>query len=81
MLLPVLENVFSQRVNTIINALHSTASYAPRVTVTREGVGATSEVRFHWRLVEDRASFLGGVPYAEYATMVARESQMASATH
>jgi hypothetical protein len=80
-LLPLLPNPFSERVNAIINALHATASYAPRVTVTREGVGAASEVRFHWRLVEDRASFLGGVPFAEYATMVARESQMASTTH
>lgn len=80
-LLPLLPNPFSERVNAIVNALHSTASYAPRVTVTREGVGAASEVRFHWRLVEDRASFLGGVAFSEYATMVARESQMASSTH
>ena len=81
MLLPVLPNNFSQRVNAIITALHSSASYVPRVTVTREGAGAVSETRFQWRLVEDRASFPGGVAYNEYATMVARESHMASTTH
>ncbi len=80
-LLPVLPNDFSSRVHAIINALHSTASYVPRVTITREGVGATSEIRFHWRLAEDRASFPGGVAYSEYTTMVARESHMASTTH
>jgi protein transport protein SEC24 len=75
-------NDFSARVHAIITALHETASYMPRLTITREGAGGATETRFHWRLIEDRATFHGGgIPYSDYVTMVARESLMAAPAH
>ena len=78
----MLTNDYSQRVHTIINALHSIAPYKPNIVIVREGMGGPAEARFHWRLVEDRTNFHGGsITFADYLAMVIRESQTASALH
>lgn len=79
LVLPNLANDYAQRIAAIIRGLHANLSAVPRVRVVREGVADPAEPRFHWALVEDRASFHGGsIAYEDYLSMVARESQMAA---
>ena len=48
----------------------------PVLTVVCEGSGLPSEDRLKWRLVLDRQSFPGSVPFAQYATVVTEEAAL-----
>jgi|TARA_B110000208_G_scaffold35674_1_gene47255 protein transport protein SEC24 len=60
---------FNSRIHNIIDAIRSTRSLYPQLTVIREG--ERIEECFRWHLVEDPANFQGGnVSYTDYAQMV-----------
>jgi len=64
--LPVLDNVFSRRVNEIVRALRADAASAQRLRIVRDGSGDPNEHRFYWHLVEEKTNFNGGhVTYQE----------------
>jgi hypothetical protein len=71
-------NDYSARICAIVNQLRQGIAMNQKLRIVKDGAGDLTDARFHWHLIEDRQNFPGGnVAYAEYLSIVLRESQMA----
>lgn len=75
--LPQLNNEYSKRVNAIVAGLQEESNPQMRFRIVKQGASDTNEIRFHWRLVEDRQQYQGGTfNYADYLQLVSRETSV-----